>query len=1052
MSHHPYEPSRRRFAQLLGLSAALAAAPLVTGAPPAAADSGRPARGAQSGHPDPPDAVAGTYYQVLLAHTRWSETQWDAQSGHYTATDFGFAVVLGNAVLLTRGHYDADAAGTDRETLRTRTLATIRHFAASNRLTGGTEWGRTLFFDTTFQSYFILAARLLWTSLDAETRRNVDTIARAQARYTTALGTGDDPGSGSWTPHGATGGFQGDTKLEEMGVYAQSLAPGIAWAPGDPQRDDWRAAFGRWSRNEAGLPAADLANPARVDGVPVGDNTAQNLYDTFIVENHGSFGPHYQAELWRTSGRNAAHFITAGQPLPEVLTAQPNAGPLWETLLMVMSDAGEPLMPMVEDREHLYGRDVIPLAFLAQVAGDRAAARAEAALACRLLAYQAYPPQYRMAKFSGEPKYEPEARAEIAISYLLHEWRARTGAPVRPLSERELFERASGAKDFGAGPGLLAHQSPGAWAATVTKPGFVKFAWQPAHDDWLFALSGHTPMFLPASGGTVAARSTVTYSALRDGFDGSASLLTLDSGFAGLTTLPSGAVVYATSGTGAGEGHLEVRNLTMPGIPGLDGSRTYTAADGAATVPARDGAGPTAATGRTDELALEAREFRYVRMQGSTPDPAYGYSLYAFEIRDGAAGTDLAKGATATASSEDTGRAAALAVDGDDTTRWAVSRADRTRADSSLTVDLGAERRFDRVTLRWEAAAGRAYTVRGSSDGRNWTDLARYPRPDLTSTGGWLCVDGRAGLVVRGAHSPLAVYGDTVVLCDGPAQPLLVEGYPSAGADRTRAAAARTAPATGHPSVLASDAEGCLSLFNLAAQPVTTTVTLPQDTRSVRLYPGAQRVTASGTAYTAELGAAAAVLAPARLTLRTASGARVPAGLRAEVTDAGTVRLTGPSGRYTVTAPGGRSARVTLRSGRRYEVRVAGVIPYPLTDAALGRTTFPTAPLPPGMSDPAAAVDGARHTSWTPGPGGRMVVDLGSVRRVSAVRAAWTGGRTPVAHAELSADGTGYRPAGELTRRGHESGLSTDGSARYVALAVPGWRHGDATLVSLSVS
>ena len=41
---------------------------------------------------------------------------------------------------------------------------------------------------------------------------------------------------------------------------------------------------------------------------------------------------------------------------------------------MVMSDAGEPLMPMVDDREHLYGRDVIPLAFLAQVGGDRAAA------------------------------------------------------------------------------------------------------------------------------------------------------------------------------------------------------------------------------------------------------------------------------------------------------------------------------------------------------------------------------------------------------------------------------------------------------------------------------------------------------------------------------------------------------------------------------------------------------------------------------------------------------------------------------------------------------
>ncbi|NDZ82364.1 hypothetical protein G3I19_28275, partial [Streptomyces sp. SID10853] len=658
MPHHPYELSRRRFAQLLGLSAALTATPLVTGAPSAAAESA---------HPRHPDAVAETYYRVLLDHTRWSETQWDADTGHYTATDFGFAVVLGNALLLTRGSYDASAAGVDEETLRTRTLATIRHFAASNRLTGGTEWGRTLFFDTTFQSYFILAARLLWAGLDEETRRRVDTIARAQAQYTTALGTGDDPASGDWTPHGSTGGFRGDTKLEEMGVYAQSLAPGIAWAPHDSQQGDWRAAFGRWSRNETGLPAADLANPARVDGVPVSDNTAQNLYDTFIVENHGSFGPHYQAELWRTSGRNAVHFLTAGQPLPEVLTAQPNAGPLWDTLLTVMSDAGEPLMPMVEDREHLYGRDVIPLAFLAQVAGDRAAARAEAALAGRLLAYQAYPPEHRMAKFSGEPKYEPEARAEIAISYLLHEWRARTGTPVRPLSEPEMFARASGAKDFGTGPGLLAHQSPGAWAATVTKPGFVKFAWQPAHDDWLFALSGHTPMFLPGSAATVRARTTVTYSALRDGFDGSASLLTLDTGFAGMTTLPSGTVVYATSGNGAGEGHLEVRNLTMPGMPGLDGSRTYTAADGAVTVPAQDSAGTAPASGRTDELTLTKGEFRYVRMQGITPDPAYGYSLYAFEVRDGAAGADLARGATATASSEDPGKEAALAVDGDAT-------------------------------------------------------------------------------------------------------------------------------------------------------------------------------------------------------------------------------------------------------------------------------------------------------------------------------------------------------------------------------------------------
>ncbi|MEW2042459.1 hypothetical protein AB0885_36490, partial [Streptomyces sp. NPDC005534] len=378
---------RRRFVQLLGAAALAATVPVTLGSGTASAQ-GRPG----TTH----DTTADTYYRVLLNHTHWSETQWDAAHGYYTDKDFGFAVVLGNAVLLTHGTYDSDRAGIDENTLKSRTIATIQHFAASNRLTGGTQWGRTLFFDTTFQLYFVLAARLLWDDLDEATRTNVDTIAREQAAYTTGLGTGDDPNSGSWTPHGLLGGHEGDTKLEEMGVYAQSLAPGLAWAPDDARHADWDKAFGTWSRNETGLPQADLVNPARVDGVPVSDNKARNLYDTFIVENHGSFGPHYQEELFRTSGRNAAHFITAGRPLPQVLTNQPNADQLWRTLLGVMSDAGEPLMPMVNDREHLYGRDVIPLAFLAQVGGDRAAARAEVALAERLEAYQEYPPEYRL--------------------------------------------------------------------------------------------------------------------------------------------------------------------------------------------------------------------------------------------------------------------------------------------------------------------------------------------------------------------------------------------------------------------------------------------------------------------------------------------------------------------------------------------------------------------------------------------------------------------------------------------------------------------------------
>lgn len=464
------EVTRRKALVGAGGVAALLASGLLPVVPAAAA--------AATTSPGPPDPVAATYLRVLLRHTRWAEQQFDRAAGIYPARDFTFAVVLGNALLLTRDGYDATAAGVDQATLKAHTLATIEHFAASNLLTGGTEWGRKLFFDTTFQSYFLLAARLLWTDLDDATKRNVERITTGQAGYTTALGTRDDPASGGWTPNGLSGGFVGDTKLEEMGVYAQSLAPALAWAPGDARAKDWRDAFGLWSRNEGGLPAADLANPRLVDGVPISANTATNLYDTFLVENHGSFGPHYQEELWRTSGRNAMHFLAAGTPLPEVLTAQPNGELLWRTMLLMTSDAGEPLMPMVADREHLYGRDVIPLAFRAQVLGDRHAARAEADLAARLEPYQAYAPADRITKFSGEPKYEPEARAELAISYLLHEWRANQG-PVKPVTTAEFDAHAAGVADFGAGPGLLAHRSLAAWAATVTKPGFVKFAWQP---------------------------------------------------------------------------------------------------------------------------------------------------------------------------------------------------------------------------------------------------------------------------------------------------------------------------------------------------------------------------------------------------------------------------------------------------------------------------------------------------------------------------------------------------------------------------------------------
>lgn len=999
------------------------------------------------------DAIAQTYHRLLLRHTRWSETQWVQSKNRYTLTDFGFAVVLGNALLLTRDGYDAAEAGIDASTLRSRTLATITHYASTNKLVGGTEWGKKLFFDTTFQSYFVLAARLLWTELDEATRTNIETIAREQAQFTTSLGTADDPASGSWTPHGATGDWVGDTKLEEMGVYAQSLAPGLAWSADDPRAAAWRAQYGLWSRNEAGLPPADLANPALLDGAPVSANTAHNIYDTFVVENHGSFGPHYQSELWRTSGRNSVHFITAGRPLPQVLTSQPNGDPLWHTLLAVMSDAGEPLMPMVDDREHLYGRDVIPLAFLAQVCGDRFAARAEADLADRLPAYLDYPPIYRLTKFSGEPKYEPEARAELAIGFLLHEWRAQQGGPLTPVSAVEMFDKGSGAIDFGTGPGLLAQQSRSAWAGTVTKAGFVKFAWQPEHDDWLFSLGGNSPMFLPSTSVTVFARSAKTYTQVRDGFTATASLLTLPTGFAGMTTLPDGSVTFATSGTAADEGRFDLYNLTMPGVRGLDGSRSYQTAEGAFSVPAADAADPVPpGITRVDTIELDTVAAKYVRLQGVTPAPTYGYSAFEFQVRNGQSGPNLAAGQPTTASSFDTGKEPQLATDGSLSTRWAVSRGDRLRTDSWLAVDLGSVQDVNTVTVYWEAAAGKAYRIQTSTDGTSWVDRAEAPNVHRTT--GWLGIEDRVGLVVRGSTNPITIAGDTITLSDGPAAGsagMVVEGHPSVPSADLPDLAGRPAPLADASTVRAGLLAGHLSLFNLAGAAVSTRVTLAEPGERLPLFPGVQTVTAGGTSLQVGLAAASAQVLPRRMFVRTAAGQRPPTGLRIEVVDAVTVRLSGPSAALVIeSAAGGPAKKIAVTAGRTAEVRLAGTA-YPLADLALGAITYPTSPLPPDMTSPAAAVDGSDRTAWSFPSSGRMVVDLGSSRAIGEVLVDWTDAPPASAQVEISTDGIGYTRAGTVQTRGRRGTLSIDADARYLALNVTGRGHSRRGVTRLAV-
>jgi Glycosyl hydrolase catalytic core/F5/8 type C domain len=79
-------------------------------------------------------------------------------------------------------------------------------------------------------------------------------------------------------------------------------------------------------------------------------------------------------------------------------------------------------------------------------------------------------------------------------------------------------------------------------------------------------------------------------------------------------------------------------------------------------------------------------------------------------------------------SSENAGTPVSAALDGDPATRWSSAFADP----QTLQVDLGSVQQLCAVTLQWEAAFGRAFSLEVSSDNRTWTPLYST----MTGTGG----------------------------------------------------------------------------------------------------------------------------------------------------------------------------------------------------------------------------------------------------------------------------------------------------------------------------
>lgn len=88
------------------------------------------------------------------------------------------------------------------------------------------------------------------------------------------------------------------------------------------------------------------------------------------------------------------------------------------------------------------------------------------------------------------------------------------------------------------------------------------------------------------------------------------------------------------------------------------------------------------------------------------------------------------EGSSATASSGN----AALAIDGDNGTRWESAQTD----DEMWTLDMGQARTFSRIKILWEGAYAKEFTLSISNDGESWSNL--YTETNLTQAG-WQTID-----------------------------------------------------------------------------------------------------------------------------------------------------------------------------------------------------------------------------------------------------------------------------------------------------------------------
>ncbi|RYE58195.1 MAG: hypothetical protein EOP48_04110, partial [Sphingobacteriales bacterium] len=136
---------------------------------------------------------------------------------------------------------------------------------------------------------------------------------------------------------------------------------------------------------------------------------------------------------------------------------------------------------------------------------------------------------------------------------------------------------------------------------------------------------------------------------------------------------------------------------------------------------------------------------RYVRMLGTSRTTGYGYSIYEFEVYGNLSSgvycptTNFAAGKTSMSSSSNGGNTTARAFDSNLSTRWESAAADP----QWIYVDLGSVNDICKVSLQWEAAYGRNFTIDISNNAVTWTTAKTITNNTSTLNNIPLSVTGR---------------------------------------------------------------------------------------------------------------------------------------------------------------------------------------------------------------------------------------------------------------------------------------------------------------------